>query len=263
MALWVPNFKRYPITGRNGFSYDRLDPKKLLLHSTEGSTISGAIAAYRPYPPHVICDYHTRLIIQHISLERAAYSLKGTDNDDEPCIQVEIVGYSHAAPNWSSSMLDWLVDEVFIPIYNLWPFQIKGPPQGFVSYLDAQRRGINLSSPYSPIRFKKHEFESFGGICAHQHVPYPDTHWDVPINIDYVVNRMRSWEENMHTELAALRELAVRSHPYVVVEACYWAVFARDPDPGGLIYWADRLKKDNFNAVDLIANLKRSPEYKP
>ena len=265
--IWVESFEKLEFPGRTGRTYDRLDPKKLLLHSTEGSSIAGALHAYSKYPPHVICDFNKRRIVQHVSLDRASYSLRGSDSDDEPCIQVEIVGFSKDAPHWSVEMLDWLCDEVFEPIRRVWPYALEKPPQGFMSAAEARNKGITLASPRSPLRFSKTEFEQFGGICAHQHAPAPDSHWDVPINIDYVLNRMRrrsaktfitKQDEEMVNEVLA--NLAGNSHPLAVVDAVYQAVLGRPGDGEGLPYWADIVDKGEYDVFDLIREFSNSVE---
>lgn len=239
MALWIPGFERVEL-GKKGYLYDRLAPKKLLLHSTEGSSIEGAISAYRKYPPHLICDYRTKRRIQHISLDKCSYSLKGSESDDEPAVQVEIVGFSHRAPDWPVEMLDWLCAEVFHPIRKLWPFDLKAPPQGFKS----DRDGIALAVASSPIRFTRKEFEQFGGICAHQHVPPPDTHWDVPINIQYVLQKMKSLESGS------------KGKPmYGSIVAAY-QVGGRMPSPKEVKAWMVEIKTKGYDvdkACDFIA----------
>lgn len=264
VTLLIPGFDYLPFEGKPGRKYDRLEPKKLLLHSTEGSSIEGALGAYAKYPPHVIVDYRTKQRIQHVPLDLASYSLRGSESDDEPCIQVEIVGFSFEAPSWTVGMLDWLCEEVFQPIRLLWPFPLKAPPQGFVSAQEAKRDRITLVSVNSPIRFTKSSFEKFGGICAHQHVPPPDTHWDVPINIAYVLQKMKSLDlEPVVNEsyVAVFKELAKISHPLVVVEAIYQALLLRPAGGTGLAYWSNLLNQGT-DVIEMIDYITASPEYK-
>lgn len=184
--LWiVDGNKRKIFSGKPGYKYDRVGPKKLCLHTTQGKSLRGAESAYKKYPPHIGCDFRTKTVHQYVPLNKASYSAKGAENDDEPMIQIEIVGYAQESHNWSDEMLQWLVDEVFFPVWQLWPYAVQGPAKGFKGEMD--KEAIWASSK-SPIRFSNREFEMFSGIVGHQHLPAPDNHWDPgAIDIDKII----------------------------------------------------------------------------
>lgn len=172
--IWLPGYDRWELPGVPGFAYDEWDDPKALLHMTQGTSIEGAVQAYKSYPPHTCVRYATREKKQHIPLNRAAYALWNADADDSRCYQVEIVGYSESAPNLSDAELKWLGEEVLLPLHEYGGVPLVVVWKGFKSPADVD---YILASASSPLRLTQAELDSFAGILGHQHIP-GDNHWD-------------------------------------------------------------------------------------
>lgn len=281
--LWIPGFEKKTFWGKTGGKYDRLDPKKCMIHMTQGSSVEGALAAYSKYPPHCIVDWKKKRRIQHIPLNRCSYSLKGSESDDEPVIQIEIVGYSDVTPGMPRAELDWLAEFVFNPIQDLWPYLSIGPPQGF----HGANEGIYpyIASSRSPIRFTNAEFENFGGILGHQHAPAPDTHWDPgAFPIDKLIAHMNAHrnvtEEAMTpAEAKTLFDMDARikalevenslmaaiidrtTSPYEQVIAAYNSLLGRMPDDTGFKYWVELIRSGEQSFRSLGKAIMNTAEY--
>lgn len=198
MPTWLPGFQRRDL-GPDGGAFDVRRNPKVLLHTTEGSTLGAAENAYRNYPPHVGVDPDRRIRRQYVRLDRHSYSLAGGESDDEYVIQVEIVGFAGQTHRWSDAMLRWLGEHVLRPIMAAVDCPPRIPRAGF----KGEGSGIVLASPNSPIRFSLAEFRRFSGVCGHQHAPAPDSHWDpgalnVRRIIDYAYEEDdMSWNEDL------------------------------------------------------------------
>lgn len=174
MALKLPGYEWWPLDGVPGTPYDEWDDPKALAHITQGSTVEGAVDAYKSYPPHVIVDPWRRRKMQHVDLDRAAYALWNADADDSRCYQIEIVGFSEDAPNWSDNILRWLGEELALPLHEYAGVPYRVVWKGFKSPDDVD---YILASPDSPLRLTQGELDSFSGWLGHQHIP-GDSHWD-------------------------------------------------------------------------------------
>lgn len=198
MSILLPGYEQMPLAGVPGFAYDEYDDPKALLHSTEGTSIEGAVSAYRAYPPHLIVDPWKRRKVQHISLDRAAYALWNGDADDSRCIQVEIVGFAGQSHTWPDEVLRWLGVELARPLH-----EYAGVPY-VVVWKGFRRDGempFKLADPSSPLRLTQAELDLFSGFLGHQHVP-GDGHWDpgglnVHKIIDYAKDDDVSWTDEI------------------------------------------------------------------
>lgn len=172
--IWLPGFERWDLPGTPGQPYDELNDPKAVLHSTEGSSIEGAVAAYRAYPPQLIVDPARKRKIQHIPLNRAGYALWNDDADDSRCYQVEIVGYAARMHELPEDQLHWLGEELARPLH-----EYGGVPY-VVVWKGFRRDGempYILADSDSPLRLTQVELDSFSGFLGHQHIP-GDWHWD-------------------------------------------------------------------------------------
>lgn len=172
--MWLPGFDRWDIPGKAGVAYDEYDDPKAMVHTTEGTSIEGAVATYAPYPPHLVVDPWRKRKVQHIDLERAAYALWNGDVDDSRCIQIEIVGYAKDTPSWPDEVYQWLGEEVARPLHEHFGVPYIEVWKGFKAPADVN---FILASASSPLRLTQHEIDTFSGWLAHQHVP-GDDHWD-------------------------------------------------------------------------------------
>lgn len=174
MAIWLPGYDRVNL-GLSGKPFEYTHNPKGLLHSTEGTSLSGAEQAMRAYPSHLGYDYRTREKHQYISLDLAAYSAMD-ESDNDPIYQVELVGFAKDM----RYLPDWALARIAIDVIKPLADTIGIPPtiigHGFKDGLD----GIYpyLASPQSPIRLSYAQLRAFSGWLGHQHLPAPDDHWD-------------------------------------------------------------------------------------
>ena len=155
-------------------------PRRLVLHTTESSGIPGYQAGATA--PHMTYDPDQRLFVQHTEINQAARALRnesgGVQTNRQGAIQLEVVAYSNRAiadqrPDrmWVGDLLDVHLDD--LAEFTEWCIAEHGvkaewPGRQALSYGAANTPGFRLSGS---------EWEKFGGICGHQHVPEND-HWD-------------------------------------------------------------------------------------
>lgn len=104
--------------------------KKIVWHTTEGSTAEGAIGAYRTHRgwPHFTLEFRNgrERLFQHLPLSRAARALEhppGTPHTNlANAIQVELVGFARETPDWSAghyaavaSLARWIEKNFDVP----------------------------------------------------------------------------------------------------------------------------------------------------
>lgn len=149
---------------------------KLVLHTTEGGTIDGAISAFAANNswPHVTIDPRLRTKVQHVPLNRPARSLRNTSEPGETnrspiTAQVEIVGYAgriaemdHADLSWLATQLRVIADAIGCP----WRCTVDFP-------------ATHTTHPLSHA-----DWDAYEGILGHRHAPENlSGHWD-PGGID-------------------------------------------------------------------------------
>lgn len=176
----LPGFDWMPIAGRPGVPYDEYDDPKAMWHTTQGTSIEGAVSAYADYPPHLIVDPVRKRKGQHIDLNSAAYALWNADVDDSRCVQIEVVGYAEGAKSWPTEIYKWLGEEVARPLHEHFGVPYVAVYKGFKGPEDVD---FVLASPDSPLRLTQWEVDHFSGHLAHQHSPL-DSHWDAPFRMD-------------------------------------------------------------------------------
>lgn len=182
--------------GPDGGSYDETAHPKGCIHTTEGSSLSGAEAAYRNYPPHIGYDPNTRVIHQYVRLDRCSYAFKGAESDDEFIIQVEIIGFAAQTHTYSEQWYRNIGEDIIRPLR-----EIVGIPNNYLTFY-GEGDGIVLASPSSPIRLTDSAFRNYSGWLGHQHVPAPDAHWDpgrfnMGLAMTYSESDMTPEEHNM------------------------------------------------------------------
>lgn len=223
--MWLKGFKRVE-ADRSGGRYVG-GPFKLLIHTTEGSSVAGAIGAYRSHGawPHFTVDPRTKEKVQHYSMDVAARALKnlpgGVETNNKNVIQVEVVGRAAESRNWPKSYNEWLAKEVFEPI-----MKAKGISTRHPRFYDGQD-GFTLATPYARQRMSYNDWNNFNGIVGHQHVPEND-HWDPgAIRINEIIGFLRT-EENWVLKygskglrVAALQIILVRLGHKLRVDGSY------------------------------------------
>jgi hypothetical protein len=102
-TLFLPGVKRVPGNHAGTFVPS---PPKLVWHTTEGSSIDGAIGAYRQHNswPHFTLDTNSGRLVQHLPMNRAGRALehrRGTvETNRAHAIQVELVGSARESSGW-------------------------------------------------------------------------------------------------------------------------------------------------------------------
>jgi hypothetical protein len=196
---WLPGYERIP--GNNSGTWTGPGPAKLVLHSTEGGSIEGAVAAYRANNswPHCTVDPWRRRLVQHVPLNQPARALKNTSAPGETnrlgvVIQVEIVMTARTvAPKGMRSVteltgedLDWLGTAVIGPMC-----RGAGVPLTTSVQFLGDRAGFTLASTTARQRLSRQAWEAYAGVLGHQHVP-ENSHWDPgPLDIDRVLSAAR------------------------------------------------------------------------
>jgi hypothetical protein len=143
-------------------------PFKIVHHTTEGSTASGAIGAYRANKsdPHFTVDSTT--IYQHIDTGVAARSLKnppgGVQTNRDSGVQIEVVGFAGKPKDLTTlknveRLCRWIEETHRIP--KVWP-------NGFPKTGTRDPGGHNRNAT---------NWDTKGGHYGHCHVPEND-HWD-------------------------------------------------------------------------------------
>jgi hypothetical protein len=159
---WYPGAKRsltFPGSGSYVFG-----PYRGVLHSTEGSSLAGALGAYRSTGnyPHFTVDGAT--IEQHCPINVGATALEhrsGTiDTNRASAIQIEIVGKAAEAPGFPPALIANLAE--------------------LMRWVEEQT-GISFAGhrvfASTPVRMTDAEWAHFNSWCGHQHVPN-QSHWD-------------------------------------------------------------------------------------
>ena len=194
MSIFLPTAERRTFRGKSGSIPRRRDaPSRIVIHTTETNQLPG----YRnggSAPHFTIGVGHpgslTReplgavRVWQHISLDRTALSLRHPPGTPETnhmgahCVQIEcvtyigdqpahgIVGNKGKLPEPLSRALAGLVREI---VAELGDININEFPDLWSA---SKSHGENARQ-----RMTDKEWESFNGICGHEHVPH-NTHWD-------------------------------------------------------------------------------------
>lgn len=152
---------------------------KLVLHTTEGGSIDGAVRAYRAKNawPHVTVDPRRRNRAQHVPFNRPARALRnrpgGVELGRAPIvIQVEIVAYAANAHQLPAADLDWLGTDVVGPLC-----RVAGIPMRTDVTFYGESAGWVLASETARQRLSGPAWLHLEGLVGHQHAP-ENTHWD-------------------------------------------------------------------------------------
>lgn len=187
LVPWYPLAKRVTLPDSGGY---RGGPWRGVIHSTEGTTAAGAVAAYRAndVAPHFTVSWEAGalLVLQHIPIDRSASALKhpaGTiETNRMSAVQIEVVGFATQAPHWPTPLLDGLrVLMEWIEAQT----GIRPQAPGFVPY-------PNSYGLHNGVRFTDSQWGAFNAWCGHMHVPR-NLHGDPGlIDINYLLQRTPS-----------------------------------------------------------------------
>jgi hypothetical protein len=168
--MWLPGVER--IQGNSAGAMDGDGSKKFLLHTTEGTSIQGAVGAYTANNswPHFTVDCGRRQIVQHLDTAVAARSLRNesggveTNRDGNCNVQVEMVGFAgNPSTVGSPADLAWFGEQVVGPIARHHKIPLVTTVR-WVAYPESY--GTGASQRLSPS-----EWDTYNGLLGHQHAP--------------------------------------------------------------------------------------------
>lgn len=171
-GIWLDGFER--VDGNDSGPFADA-PFRLVLHTTEGGSVDGAIGAFRTNNswPHFTVDVVKRRKVQHLRLDRGGRALMnlpgGVETNRERAVQIELVGYAAHTQDWTDADLEWLALDVFEPI-----MAATGIGTDHPVFVGADQ---SPASAHAKQRMSFEQWQTFAGICGHQHVPEND-HWD-------------------------------------------------------------------------------------
>lgn len=238
MTGWLTGFDRIDGNGSGSWT-GNTDAPKIVLHTTEGDSIDGAVAAFRAHNswPHMTVDPRRRLRVQHVSLDEAARALRNTatpgqTNRDGRTYQIEIVGHAATIDQMSHDDLAWLGGSVIAPLAKatgtplVTSVQFYGPDCGWTLATETARQRLSPAA-----------WDAYRGILGHQHVP-ENAHWDPGhINIarilagalEATITHPAEWQAPAfpgHTLRLGEVSDAVRTLKYLLVAAGYGETLA-------------------------------------
>jgi hypothetical protein len=163
METWNPLAIQAPLADAGRF----LDgPYRIVLHSTEGGTYAGALAAYKATgnSPHFTASLETGAfqVWQHVPLDRSASALEhrpGTcETNHQSAVQIEVVAFA-AKPAWPQGLVDGVGTLV------AWIAAQTGVPPVTPQWLPYPQ-----SYGQSRVRMTPATWLAFAGVCGHMHV---------------------------------------------------------------------------------------------
>lgn len=209
--MWLPGVERVP--GNSAGSMNGDGSRKILLHSTEGSSIAGAVGAYRANNswPTLTVDLPRRHVVEHLDLLAAARSLRNTpggadqtNRDGLVLVQIEMVGTATQPTTLGSPEdLTWFAQEVIRPIHELTGVPLVTTVR-WVSY--PASFGTGAAQRLSPAAW-----DAYSGLLGHQHAP-DNSHGDPgSIDIAWIIRAATEEDDMTEDQLdKALREGKLR-----------------------------------------------------
>ncbi len=181
--------RRYPKAtwlgdGKSGGSYASADgvlgPYRVVFHTTETSGRPGYSDGKSA--PHLTYNPKDRTWVQHTHLDVASRALKneygGVQTNRERALQVEIICYSNKLIADQRDYRLWVGDLPSEAYEDLAEFLAWTHASFDVEMNWPGKRALSYSAANVPgFRMRAREWDSFAGVCGHQHVP-ENYHWD-------------------------------------------------------------------------------------
>lgn len=165
-------------------------PKVLVLHTTEGSSFSGAKSwlTQKNTLPHYLVDPKEGIFEQLLPLEKPGRALRNLSggvetNNRDHVYQIEIVGKAAEVPHYADAWYRQL---------GIWVSQICAET-GVPLVMPYRFAGSSAYGIKGAVRLTNAEWLAASGIIGHQHVP-ENTHWD-PGNIIRLGDFLKPKEE--------------------------------------------------------------------
>lgn len=174
---WLKDVRREKFAGAGKFT--KGTHYKLVWHTTEGSSIDGAIGAYRANGnccPHITFNPATNEVVQHVPFNRAAAALKHpagcVETNHAHAIQLELVGFAAKTPDWSKAEYA----------------RIARLARKIEKATGVRRQcHVKFAAAGHTHRLEPHSWLHYSGHCGHQHVPGNDHTDPGAFKIDLVV----------------------------------------------------------------------------
>jgi hypothetical protein len=171
--LWVPGAERVANPRSAGGTYLPA-PWRFVFHTIEGEPSADGfrrLAAEHTNAPHLWAMPSANLLLQTIPLNRSAYALArpgSVQTNRLHAVQVEVWGFAAKMGSLHQHAIEWLAERLLAPVARLVPINLdRVRPTG----------GVSCYGRASQCRMTAETWQSFDGICGHQHVP-DNEHWD-------------------------------------------------------------------------------------
>lgn len=181
MIDWCPFAQRQPVSGASGAGPMQGGKPKILHHTTEGSSYSGALGAYVKSRnlPHFTDTFEAGayVVFQHLPLSVAATALvhEGGITNTDNVIQIEHVGFADSSAGWPAGYLAGIAK-----LCRWIESQTGCPPTCRVSFMGARY------GQWSG-RLSWEAWDAYAGHLGHCHAPENDHYDPGPVNIAAIV----------------------------------------------------------------------------
>ncbi len=149
-------------------------PWRFVFHTIEGEPSPDGfrrLAAEHTNSPHLWAMPRANLLLQTIPLNRSAYALArpgSVQTNRLHAVQVEVWGFAAKMGALPQQAIEWLAERLLAPVARLVPINLdRVHPTG----------GVSCYGRTSHCRMTAEAWQSFDGVCGHQHVP-DNEHWD-------------------------------------------------------------------------------------
>lgn len=223
-AQWLGN-------GVSGGSYTS-GPFKVVLHTTETRSVPGYKSGESA--PHLTFGPASLKWWQHTDFSTAARALRNGPNpvqtNRDSALQVEIICYSDksVADQYGGLWVGNLSDAAYAELraFLAWCHDtfgvkhLKWPGRQALSYSQANAPGFRMTTA---------QWDAFDGVCAHQHVPDQNTHWDTgALNWSRLMTPSMEDDLSIKNTLIDMAFAAGWAEPDTQAARNYW--YGVDPD---------------------------------
>jgi len=180
---WLDGWHHAPKSPpHDGYYYDDGYPARVTWHTMEGWLSVATTLAHRA-PPQLWASPRTRLKVQSIPLVyagMATYYQRGYPYDPDVVtnhVQVELEGFAGQTHTWPVEWLDWVADEVLVPIMRFYRHHgiafdpLAGP------HMPGEAMGGSAADD-APQRMGWNTWARFNAQGGHRHVPGNGDRWD-------------------------------------------------------------------------------------
>jgi hypothetical protein len=189
--IWLPDVEVVEGNDADGMNGD--GSYKILLHSTEGSSIEGAVSAYRRNNswPTLTVDCVKRRVVEHLPLNTSARALRNdpggadeTNRDGAIHVQIELVGFAERPETIGGAAdLEWLGREVIGPIARLTGVPLRSTVDWVAYPASYGKRAAQRLTPA--------QWDAYSGVLGHQHAPDNDHGDPGAIDINRILQAAR------------------------------------------------------------------------